>query len=148
MITSEEWRIGSVAAEVGDARAARAEMDRRIEELKPLIGIERYLTLDQAVGNLEVAIRHEYLARLVRVGIDALDAGEPTSLVLHPTARATAPHGTHDVDTCECCRARWQYRGRRVLGAVAAALALGVTLCAAAPRFLGVASDVAAGLVR
>ena len=41
-----------------------------------------------------------------------------------------------------------QRHRRRVWQAAAAALVAGVTLCAAAPRFIGVAGDVAASLVR
>ena len=39
-------------------------------------------------------------------------------------------------------------KGRGGKAAVAAAFALGVTICATAPCFVGVAGEVAAGLVR
>ena len=126
--SGEDLHVGTVARESAEARQWRAHLDQLVEDLEPTIGKERYLALDAAVGNHEVAVRMEYLARLTHMGVEAMDTDPPGLLVLSPTVRASVPQPPHSPDTCRCCRARWRYRVWRILASIAVALALGALL--------------------
>ena len=125
LVNGEDLHVDTVARESAEARQWRAHLDQLIEDLEPVIGRDQYITLDTAVVNMEVAIRREYLARLVRAGVEAMDAYTPGLLVLSPTALASVPQPTHDPDTCRCCSARLRWCGRRVRLVLTAAFALG-----------------------
>lgn len=90
----------------------------------------------------------EELDRLVRMGVEALDAYEPAALVLSPRARLAAPEGAHNPDTCECCQARWRPRVVRILAGLTPSFVAGAAICAASAVLLANAGEVAAPLVR
>ena len=85
----EAIHVPPVAVASADAHARRDHLDALTGSLKPLIGLEAFIELSDVVTNLEVAIRDEYLARLVAVAREQLDL-EPIGVLIVPPADSGA----------------------------------------------------------
>ena len=70
------WQVLTVAEAEADARQALARFHALADALEPDIGRERYTAVDDAIVELDAAIRREILTKLVHLGVAAMNAGE------------------------------------------------------------------------
>ena len=139
--------VDAPADAIAEVERARSHVVAVVDELKHIAGFEVANTVDEAANRLETAVRLELLSRLVHLATDQINDDWAILYRIPPQGVVESGSGVppyHETPPAWVFR----YRGRRIWQMAAAAFAVGITICAAAPRLAVVAGEVAAGLVR
>ena len=79
---AEVWQLDGPREATSHTARVRADLDALIDGLEPVIGRDAYFELEAAINALEVAVRLEYVSRLVHLAVAAAGAGGPGILIV------------------------------------------------------------------